>query len=372
MDLREPLIEATKKLKALARADRRAAATRREPIAIVAIACRLPGGVDSRRACGRLLDEGRDAIEPFPASRWNADELYAADAGRARQDVLHARRVRARCRSLRRRVLRHRAARGRVDGSRRSGSRSSACGRRSSARRSARRSSRRARPACISARSIPTTSRGAGAAGWPGWTATASPAATAACCRAGSRTRSACAGPSITINTACSSSLVALHLAAQALRRGECELAICGGSQVMTTPGCFVEFSRLRGMAPDGRCKSFSDEADGVGWAEGCSILVLQRLSDARRDGRRDARARARHRGQPGRPEPRADRAERARAAARDRERARRERPDQRTTSTSSRRTAPARRSAIRSRPARCRRCSARAARRIARCTSAR
>ncbi|HVH45246.1 MAG TPA: SDR family NAD(P)-dependent oxidoreductase, partial [Labilithrix sp.] len=286
MDLREPLIEATKKLKVLRAEIDQLQYRSREPIAIVSVDCRLPGGVDDPESYWRMLDEGRDAIEPFPADRWPSHALYDPDPE-----------TKGKTYSTRGGFLRGidrfdagffgitpREAAGMDPAQRlvlecvwnaleRAGIRPA----------DLRQSNTGVYFGAVGSDYEPWGGR-SGMDGMDGYAFTG---------RDGSVLSGRVSytlglqGPAITVNTACSSSLVALHLACQALRAGECDLALCGGAQVMTTPASFVEFSRLRGIAPDGRCKSYSDDANGTGWSEGCGVLVLQRLSDALRDGRR-------------------------------------------------------------------------------------
>ena len=160
-------------------------------------------------------------------------------------------------------------------------------------------------------------------------------------------------GPALSIDTACSSSLVALHLACQSLRQGESSLALCGGVNVMCSPETTIALSKAHMLAPDGRCKTFDARADGFSRGEGCGVVVLKRLDDALRGRRSHSRRDSRHGGQPGRPQRRSDRPERSGAGSRHSRRAGRRRRRRPPTSTTSRRTGPARRWAIRSRCAR-------------------
>ncbi|TDC64197.1 hypothetical protein E1283_31750, partial [Streptomyces hainanensis] len=262
-----------------------AESARVEPVAIVGMGCRLPGGVTDPEELWELVAHGTDVIEPFPTDRgWIAREIYGADAeqeGRAVPLVggfvedagafdaaffgISPREAQAMDPQQRLlletawETLEHAGI----------------------------------RPETLRA-SRTGVYAGAGADAAPG-TEVLSEATAGYGITGGSMAvlsgRIAYAlgleGPAVTVDTACSSSLVALHLAAQALRAGECDLALAGGVAVMTKPLVFSEFSRQGGLARDGRCKSFSAEADGSGWGEGAGMVLLERLSDARRNGHR-------------------------------------------------------------------------------------
>ena len=254
-----------------------------EPIAIIAMACRVPGGVVDPEGYWAVLDEGRDVIGSFPA-RWDTEELYDPDPDApgksyARQGgfVRDADAFDAEFFGISPREAQAMDPQQRLvlevawEALERSGI-------------------------------IPTSLRESSTGVYLGSMGSDYGQADGSLERFdGYRTTGQASsvlsgrlsytlglqGPAMTIDTACSSSLVALHLACAGLRQQECDLALSGGVLVMSTPATFVEFSRLRGVAPDGRSKAFSSSADGAGWAEGCGILVLKRLSDARRDGDR-------------------------------------------------------------------------------------
>ncbi|WP_218776441.1 type I polyketide synthase, partial [Streptomyces viridochromogenes] len=253
-----------------------------DDIAIVSMACRLPGA-DDPDALWRLLDEGREAVGDVPAGRWDTQDLYDPDpeaTGRAY--------------SLRGGYLRD------ID-------RFDAAFFGISPREAAamdpqqRLLLRTAWEAVERAGIVPATLNGSSTGVYvglydSGYLASAGlgeldghvGTGTAPSVASGRIAYSlGLRGPAVTVDTACSSSLVALHLAARALAGGECDLALAGGATLLLTPRGHVEFSRLRGLSPSGRCSPFSADADGVVWAEGCGVVLLKRLADARRDGDR-------------------------------------------------------------------------------------